>query len=100
MTRKSQEPPRPGYKQGGTTTTSFDMVVLNDLDRFHLIGDVIDRVPSLDSRTAYAKQFLRDKVPDHKQYIQKHGQDIPEIRNWKCGRGKTQKKKPLEQKMG
>ncbi|HEY6019733.1 MAG TPA: hypothetical protein VIY48_07475, partial [Candidatus Paceibacterota bacterium] len=60
-----------------------DMVVLNDLDRFHLVGDVIDRVPGLGSRAAHAKQFLRDKLLDHKAYIEKHGQDMPEIRNWK-----------------
>jgi len=72
-----------GYKENGTTTTPFDMVVLNDLDRFHLAGDVIDRVPGLGSRAAYAKQFLRDKLLDHKTYIAKHGQDMPEIRNWK-----------------
>jgi xylulose-5-phosphate/fructose-6-phosphate phosphoketolase len=72
-----------GYKENGTTTTPFDMVVLNDLDRFHLAGDVIDRVPGLGSRAAYAKQFLRDKLLDHKAYIDKHGQDMPDIRNWK-----------------
>jgi xylulose-5-phosphate/fructose-6-phosphate phosphoketolase len=72
-----------GYKEEGTTTTPFDMVVLNDLDRFHLAADVIDRVPSLGSRAAYAKQFLRDKLLDHKAYIFEHGEDMPEIRNWK-----------------
>jgi xylulose-5-phosphate/fructose-6-phosphate phosphoketolase len=72
-----------GYKEEGTTTTPFDMVVLNDLDRFHLAEDVIDRVPSLGSRAAYAKQFLRDKLLDHKAYIVEHGEDMPEIRNWK-----------------
>nr|WP_041673660.1 phosphoketolase family protein [Sulfuricella denitrificans] len=72
-----------GYKENGTTTTPFDMVVLNDLDRFHLVGDVIDRVASLGSRAAYAKQFLRDKLLDHKAYIEKHGEDMPEIRDWK-----------------
>src|SRR5579859_6582586 len=72
-----------GYKEEGTTTTPFDMVVLNDLDRFHLAGDVIDRVPSLGSRAAYAKQFLRDKLLDHKAYVFEHGEDMPEIRNWK-----------------
>jgi xylulose-5-phosphate/fructose-6-phosphate phosphoketolase len=56
--------------------------VLNDLDRFHLVGDVIDRVPSLGARAAYAKQFIRDKLIDHKNYIHKHGEDLPEIRNW------------------
>jgi len=72
-----------GYKEEGTTTTPFDMVVLNDLDRFHLVGDVIDRVPGLGSQAAYAKQYLRDKLLDHKNYIYKHGEDMPEIRNWK-----------------
>jgi xylulose-5-phosphate/fructose-6-phosphate phosphoketolase len=72
-----------GFKEEGTTTTPFDMVVLNELDRFHLVGDVIDRVPSLGSRAAYAKQYLRDKLLDHKAYIDKYGQDMPEIRNWK-----------------
>ncbi len=72
-----------GYKEEGTTTTPFDMVVLNDLDRFHLVGDVIDRVPGLGSRAAYVKQFLRDKLLDHKKYIDKYGEDMPEIRNWK-----------------
>jgi len=71
-----------GYKENGTTTTPFDMAVLNDLDRFHLVGDVIDRVPSLGSRAAYAKQYLRDKLLDHKAYIQKYGEDMPEILNW------------------
>jgi xylulose-5-phosphate/fructose-6-phosphate phosphoketolase len=71
-----------GYKEEGTTTTPFDMVVLNDLDRFHLVGDVIDRVPSLGPRAAYAKQFIRDKLIDHKNYIHKHGEDLPEVKNW------------------
>ena len=74
-----------GYKEEGTTTTPFDMVVLNDLDRFHLVGDVIDRVPGLGARAAYAKQALRDKLIDHKNYIHKYGQDMPEIRNWQWG---------------
>jgi xylulose-5-phosphate/fructose-6-phosphate phosphoketolase len=72
-----------GYKEEGTTTTPFDMVVLNDLDRFHLVGDVIDRVPKLGYIAAYAKQFLRDKLIDHKEYIAKYGEDMPEIRDWK-----------------
>jgi xylulose-5-phosphate/fructose-6-phosphate phosphoketolase len=74
-----------GYKEEGTTTTPFDMVVLNDLDRFHLVGDVIDRVPGLGTRAAYVKQALRDKLIDHKTYIHKYGQDMPEIRNWRWG---------------
>jgi xylulose-5-phosphate/fructose-6-phosphate phosphoketolase len=61
------------------------MVVLDDLDRFHLVGDVIDRVPGLGARAAYVKQALRDKLLDHKNYIHKYGQDMPEIRNWKWG---------------
>jgi xylulose-5-phosphate/fructose-6-phosphate phosphoketolase len=72
-----------GYKEEGTTTTPFDMVVLNDLDRFHLVGDVIDRVPGLGPRAAYTKQFIRDKLIDHKKYVCEHGEDMPEIRNWK-----------------
>jgi xylulose-5-phosphate/fructose-6-phosphate phosphoketolase len=71
-----------GYKEEGTTTTPFDMVVMNELDRFHLVGDVIDRVPSLGARAAYAKQLIRDKLIDHKNYIRAHGQDMPEIREF------------------
>lgn len=73
-----------GYKEEGTTTTPFDMVVLNDLDRFHLVGDVIDRLPQLSARAAYVKQFLRDKLIEHKEYVNQFGEDLPEIRNWKC----------------
>ena len=72
-----------GYKENGTTTTPFDMVVLNDLDRFHLVGDVIDRVPSLGSSAADCKQFLRGRLSEHKVYIGKYGEDMPEIRNWR-----------------
>jgi xylulose-5-phosphate/fructose-6-phosphate phosphoketolase len=64
-------------------------VVLNELDRFHLVGEVIDRVPGLGSRAAYAKQYLRDKLLDHKAYIEKYGQDMPEIRNWHWGLART-----------
>jgi xylulose-5-phosphate/fructose-6-phosphate phosphoketolase len=78
-----------GFKEEGTTTTPFDMVVLNELDRFHLAGDVIDRVPGLGSRAAYAKQYLRDKLLDHKAYIEKHGEDMPEIRYWRWGLSPT-----------
>jgi xylulose-5-phosphate/fructose-6-phosphate phosphoketolase len=72
-----------GYKENGTTTTPFDMVVLNDLDRFHLVGDVIDRVASLGSRAAYTKRFSARQAGRSKAYIEKHGIDMPEIRNWK-----------------
>jgi xylulose-5-phosphate/fructose-6-phosphate phosphoketolase len=75
-----------GYKEEGTTTTPFDMCVLNDLDRFHLVGDVIDRVPKLGPRAAYAKQAIRDKLIDHKQYIARYGDDMPEITAWTWGR--------------
>ena len=72
-----------GYKEEGTTTTPFDMVVLNDLDRFHLVADVIDRVLKLGPRAAYAKQAIQEKLIEHKQYITERGEDLPEIRNWK-----------------
>ena len=72
-----------GYKEEGTTTTPFDMVVLNDLDRFHLASDVIDRVPKLGSAAAYTQQLIRDKLIEHRQYITRYGEDMPEVRNWK-----------------
>ena len=72
-----------GYKEEGTTTTPFDMTVRNDLDRFHLFSDVLDRVPTLGARTAYARQFVRDRLFEHTQYIEKFGEDMPEIRNWR-----------------
>ena len=71
-----------GYKEEGTTTTPFDMAVMNDIDRFHLVSDVIDRVPSLGSVAAYRKQLIRDKLIEHKQYIHEHGEDLPEVREW------------------
>lgn len=71
-----------GYKEEGTTTTPFDMTVRNDLDRYHLMADVYDRVPGLASAAAYAKQFVRDKLVEHKNYIERYGQDMPEIREW------------------
>jgi xylulose-5-phosphate/fructose-6-phosphate phosphoketolase len=77
-----------GYKEEGTTSTPFDMVVMNDLDRFHLVGDVIDRVPQLGPSAAYAKQAIRDKLIEHKEYTRKYGEDLPEIRNWKWGGGR------------
>jgi len=72
-----------GYKEEGTTTTPFDMAVLNDLDRFHLVADVIDRVPKLGPQAAYAKQAIRDKLIEHRQYIRAHGEDLPEVRDWR-----------------
>jgi xylulose-5-phosphate/fructose-6-phosphate phosphoketolase len=79
-----------GYKEEGTTTTPFDMAVLNEIDRFHLVDDVIDRVPALGSRAAYAKQAIRDKLIDHRRYIREHGEDMPEIRDWTWSpRGRT-----------
>lgn len=72
-----------GYKEEGTTTTPFDMVVMNQLDRFNLAKDVLDRVPRLEYKAARIKQHLRDKLVDHKEYITQFGQDMPEIREWK-----------------
>jgi len=71
-----------GYKEEGTTTTPFDMVVLNDLDRFHLVQDVVDRVPALKRDAGYIKQAMRDKLVQHRHYINEHGDDMPEIRDW------------------
>ncbi|MGZ4996546.1 MAG: phosphoketolase family protein [Methylobacter sp.] len=72
-----------GYKEEGTITTPFDMTVLNDMDRFHLVMDTIDRLPQTGTKGTYLKQQLKDKLIEHKQYINRHGQDLPEIRNWK-----------------
>ncbi len=74
-----------GYKEEGTTSTPFDLVVVNDLDRFHLMADVVDRVPELGPRAAYVKQAVRDKLIEHKRYIAEYGEDMPEIRNWQWG---------------
>jgi xylulose-5-phosphate/fructose-6-phosphate phosphoketolase len=71
-----------GYKEEGTTTTPFDMAVRNDLDRFHLVRDVIDRVPGLGYRAAHLRQTMRDRLVSHREYIRQHGQDMPEIRDW------------------
>ena len=71
-----------GYKEEGTTTTPFDMAVRNDIDRFHLVGDVITRVPKLNTTAAHLKQAMRDKRIAHRQYIAEYGEDMPEILNW------------------
>jgi len=72
-----------GYKEEGTTTTPFDMVVRNDLDRFHLVMDVIDRVPGLGARAAHLRQLMRDKRTEHREYITLRGEDMPEVTQWK-----------------
>ncbi|MFN7966357.1 MAG: phosphoketolase family protein [Acidobacteriota bacterium] len=82
-----------GYKEEGTTTTPFDMTVLNDLDRYHLAQDVIDRVAGLSRDAAYAKQALRDKLIEHKQYIEQYGEDMPEIRQWRWSGSKAVKQR-------
>jgi len=71
-----------GYKEEGTTTTPFDMVMLNDLDRFHLVMDVIDRVPGLSERHAHLRQRMDDERIRHRAYTREHGEDPPELRNW------------------
>ena len=75
-----------GFKEEGTTTTPFDMVVLNDLDRFHLAIDVVDRIPKFTSCGARIKAQLRSKLYEHRQYVDDKGIDLPEIRNWKWER--------------
>ena len=74
-----------GYKEEGTITTPFDMTVLNELDRFHLVMDTIDRLPQIGSPGVYLKKKLEDKLIEHKQYITRHGRDLPEIRDWQWG---------------
>ena len=81
-----------GYKEEGTITTAFDMRVQNDLDRFHLVQDVVDRLPHLGSKGAYLKQEMKDMLIKHKNYIDQNGEDLPEIRNWKWGQHKSQQR--------
>jgi len=76
-----------GYKEEGTTSTPFDMVVMNDLDRFHLVIDVLGRVPSLRHKSVYLKQLMRDKLIEHQQYVREYGEDMPEVKNWKWNLG-------------
>ena len=85
-----------GYKEEGTTTTPFDMAVLNEIDRFHLAGDVMDRIPGRGAKAAYVKQFIRDRLIDHKNYIRIHGDDMPEIKNWKWSLPPVSGKKALK----
>jgi len=72
-----------GYKEEGTITTPFDMTVLNDLDRFHLVSDAVDRLPQLEATAGYVRQAMRDKLTEHREYIARYGEDMAEIRNWR-----------------
>ena len=72
-----------GYKEEGTTTTPFDMLVRNDMDRYHLVMDIIDRVPGLSRRAATVRQRMVDKRAEHHDYVRRTGEDLPEIRDWK-----------------
>ena len=80
-----------GYKEEGTTTTPFDVCVRNQLDRFSLVDDVINRVPKLGARAAYAQQSIREKLLDHENYITSYGEDMPEIHDWQWGRSEAAK---------
>lgn len=82
-----------GYKEEGTTTTPFDMAVLNEIDRFHLAQAVINREPKLGSRAAQASEYIRNKLIEHSRYIRQHGDDMPEIRDWKWGAHETKNRK-------
>jgi xylulose-5-phosphate/fructose-6-phosphate phosphoketolase len=80
-----------GYKEEGTTTTPFDMTVLNDLDRFHLVIDVVERVPKLQTRAAALIQQMREKLIEHRRYVNTYGDDMPEVKHWKWQSGPTRK---------
>jgi xylulose-5-phosphate/fructose-6-phosphate phosphoketolase len=80
-----------GYKEEGTITTYFDMTVMNDLDRFHLVQDVVNRIPGLGENGNKLRQMMINKLVEHKQYIDKYGQDMPEIRNWKWNKEEAKK---------
>ena len=83
-----------GYKEEGTTTTPFDMAVRNEIDRFTLARDVIERVPRLGYRAASAMQHLRDRLIDHRNYIREHGEDMPEVREWSWSHGEGRGEAP------
>jgi xylulose-5-phosphate/fructose-6-phosphate phosphoketolase len=85
-----------GYKEEGTTTTPFDMTVLNDLDRFHLVIDVVERVPKLKSRAADLIQMMREKLIAHRQYVTTYGDDMPEVKNWKWSGAARHLEKPRD----
>jgi xylulose-5-phosphate/fructose-6-phosphate phosphoketolase len=76
-----------GYKEEGTTTTPFDMAVINEIDRFHLAMDAIDRMPELGDRAAHYRQQLHDQLIKHKIYVRENGEDLPEVRDWHWTRG-------------
>ena len=81
--RKNQGMHVRGYKEEGTTTTPFDMTVLNEIDRFHLVLDVLNRVSNPGSEALKVRRMLEEKLGAHKKYIREHGEDLPEVRNWK-----------------
>jgi xylulose-5-phosphate/fructose-6-phosphate phosphoketolase len=85
-----------GYKEEGTITTPFDMTVLNDLDRFHLVMDAIDRLPQTGDRGVYLKQQLQDKLVEHQRYIRLHGVDLPEVRDWTWDQDSTAPARPAQ----
>jgi len=89
-----------GYREEGTTTTPFDMCVLNEIDRFHLANSVIDVLPGLGVRAAYVKQALRDKLRAHHDYIREHGDDLPEVRDWQWGAATSSTQPPARADTG